>query len=37
MLETELKDNFTLGIKDDLNNTSLKEYEYKGKNEWVGG
>ena len=29
MLETELKDNFTIGIKDDLNNTSLKEYNYK--------
>ena len=29
MLETELKDNFTIGIKDDLNNTNLKEYEYK--------
>ena len=28
MLETELKDNFTIGIKDDLNNTSLKEYNY---------
>ena len=28
MLETELKDNFTIGIKDDLNNTSLKEYPY---------
>lgn len=28
MLETKLKDNFTIGIKDDLNNTSLKQYPY---------
>ena len=28
MLETKLKDNFTIGIKDDLNNTSLEEYKY---------
>ena len=28
MLETDLKDNFTLSIKDDLNNTSLKNYNY---------
>jgi len=28
MLETVPKNNFTIGIKDDLNNTSLKEYDY---------
>jgi len=28
MLETELKDNFTIGIKDDLNNTELVHYEF---------
>ena len=27
MLETDLKNNFTIGIKDDLNNTSLTNYE----------
>ena len=28
MLETELKNNFTIGIKEDLNNTSLENYNY---------
>ena len=29
MLETELKNNFTIGIKDDVTNLSLKEYEFE--------
>jgi len=29
MLETNLKDNFTIGIKDDLNNTELEHYDFK--------
>ena len=28
MLETDLKDNFTIGINDDLNNTTLKNYNF---------
>ncbi len=28
MLETDLKDNFTIGINDDLNNTTLKDYKF---------
>ena len=28
MLETDLKDNFTIGIDDDLNNTTLKDYKF---------
>jgi len=28
MLETKLKDNFTIGIKDDLNNTELNHYDF---------
>ncbi len=28
MLETKPKNNFTIGIKDDLNNTSLEDYNY---------
>ena len=34
MLETNLKDNFTLGIKDDLNNTELPSYEYNLKTDY---
>ena len=29
MLETELKNNFTIGIEDDITNLSLKEYDYE--------
>ncbi|MBQ3020844.1 MAG: pyruvate:ferredoxin (flavodoxin) oxidoreductase [Bacilli bacterium] len=29
MLETNIKENFTIGINDDLNKTSLEQYEYK--------
>ena len=28
MLETDLKDNFTIGINDDLNSTTLKDYKF---------
>ena len=28
MLEADLKDNFTIGINDDLNNTTLKDYKF---------
>ena len=34
MLSTELKDNFTIGIKDDVNNTNLIHYEYELKEEY---
>ncbi len=34
MLNNSLKDNFTIGIKDNLNNTSLKHYNFKLKESY---
>ena len=34
MLNNELKENFTIGIKDDLNNTELKHYSYELKENY---
>ena len=34
MLENNLKNNFTIGIKDDLNNTTLDNYEYNFKDNY---
>ena len=34
MLETEIKNDFTITIDDDLNNTSLKNYEYNFKDNY---
>ena len=34
MLSTELKDNFTIGIKDDINNTNLINYDYNIKTNY---